>query len=454
VIQGKSLLSLVALSASFAPRAFAALWLIACWLPCASVGAQEHAQESGRAPTSAAQGSAGRLIASPETGWPQWRGLRRDGISDEKGLLQAWPDGGPKLLWKISDLGRGWSSPIINQGTLYITGDVGDDLVIHAFDLEGRPRWRVKNGAAWKGSWPGARACLAASEGRLYHMNAHGRAACLDAKTGNELWAVNVLERFDGRNITWAIAECLLVDGPRVIVTPGGRKGMMAALDKKTGQTLWASEPIPGDKAGYSSPILFEFGGRRHLVNHSSRHAFGVDADTGKLRWSIEFVNRYEVTVSTPVFADGQVFVVAPDGPDAVLLRLGVEGDLTQVERRWASDLDSLTGGVVLVDGTIYGSGYRNFRGWRGLDWRTGKTKFHVRDLDSGAATWADGRLYILSESGTAALVKPTPAGFDFAGRFDLVARKHDAWAHPVICDGRLYLRYHETLWCFDVRAK
>ena len=437
VTRNKPCQSFLAFFASLAVKAFLLAWLAVAWFPCG-----------------AAEAPAGRLIASPEAGWPQWRGPRRDGISDEKGLLQAWPEGGPKLLWKVPDLGRGWSSPIITQGTLYITGDVGEDLVIYAFDLGGKPRWQAKNGAAWKGSWPGARACLAASEGRLYHMNAHGRAACLDAKTGQELWAVNTLERFEGRNITWAIAECLLVDGPRVIVTPGGKRAMMAALDKKTGETAWTSEPIAGDRAGYGSPLLFEFGGCRHLVNFSSKHAFGVDADTGKLQWTVEHANRYEVNVCTPVFADGRVLLVSPDGPNAALLALQVQGDRTRVERAWTSNLDTCTGGGVLVDGVVYGSGYRNLRGWRGTDWKTGQTKFETRDLESGSALWADGRLYLLSETGTAALARPTPAGLEFCGRFDLVTKKQDAWTHPVILDGRLYLRYHGTLWCYDVKGQ
>jgi len=163
------------------------------------------------------------LIASEEQGWPQWRGPRRDGVSDEKGLLSTWPASGPKLLWKVEGLGTGWSSPIVIGERLYITGDVGNDLIVFAFDRGGTEQWRTKNGKAWKGPYPGARACCVFSEGRLYHLNAHGRLACLDAGSGKELWTVDILERFSARNITWALSECLLVDGARVIVTPGGK---------------------------------------------------------------------------------------------------------------------------------------------------------------------------------------------------------------------------------------
>jgi hypothetical protein len=161
-------------------------------------------------------------VASPEPDWPQWNGPRRNGISRETGLLTTWPDAGPTLIWKVGNLGRGWSSPIIVRDRLYITGDVDEDLIIFAFDLAGKPHWQAKNGRSWTGSYPGARACCFYSEGKLYHLNAHGRVVCLEADTGNGRWAVDVLERFQGQNNTWAMSECRLVDGSRLIVTPGG----------------------------------------------------------------------------------------------------------------------------------------------------------------------------------------------------------------------------------------
>jgi len=220
------------------------------------------------------------LTASPEPGWPQWRGPRRDGISRETGLLPRWPEGGPLLLWTSTNLGRGYSSPIISGGRIFLTGDVGNDLRVFALDLAGNPLWQATNGQAWKGPHPGARACCALRGGRLFHLNAHGRVACLDPATGRELWAVNVIERFGGKVPTWALGECLLVDGPRVLVTPGGSRALTAALDAKTGETVWTSEPLRMDEspdpahervagkagetdpAGYASPILMQFADR------------------------------------------------------------------------------------------------------------------------------------------------------------------------------------------------
>ena len=393
------------------------------------------------------------LIASEEQGWPQWRGPRRDGISDEKGLLSTWPASGPKLLWKVEGLGTGWSSPIVVGERLYITGDVGDNLIVFAFDRSGTPQWRTKNGKAWKGPYPGARACCVFSEGRLYHLNAHGRLACLDAGSGKELWAVDILERFSARNITWALSECLLVDGARVIVTPGGKKALMTALDKRNGQTVWTTEPLGEDRTSHCSPILFRYAGRRVIANCSSAHGFGVDADTGKLLWTVPLRNPHGVNVATPVYGSGSVFYVTPYAELGRLYRLSADGQGIAAEHLWTSPLDTVTGGAVLVDGTLFASGYKKSKWWFGVDWQTGQTKYELTDLTTGATIYADERLYCLDESGTVALLKPGSEGLDVVGRFRLVTRRvRDAWAHPVLHDGRLYLRYHDTLWCYDVK--
>lgn len=401
-----------------------------------------------------AEADADGLIASPEPGWPQWRGPRRDGISDEKGLLQEWPEGGPPLLWKASGLGRGWSSPIITRGTIYITGDVGDELRIFALDLEGKPRWQAKNGRAWKGSHPGARASCAVSGGRLYHMNAHGRIACLEADSGREVWTAGVLERFEGKNLTWAISECVLVDGSNVIVTPGGRKAFMAALDKKTGRTVWAGDPLPDpdtERTGYASPILFRHGGRRLLANLSLRSLVCVDADTGKVLWTFPMRTKHDASCSTPVYYEGNLFYALPTKAGGVMLRLATDGG-ARPEQVWACRMDNLSGGVIARDGFLYGSGEDN-PGWYCLDARTGEEKYNSKELAQGSLIWADGRLYCLGERGEMALVKPGPEGFHIVSRFRLTDGKDpDAWAHPVVLDGRLYLRYHDNLYCYDVR--
>ena len=404
-------------------------------------------------PINATSLSADGLIASPEPDWPQWRGPRRDGISDEKDLLQSWPDGGPKLLWKIDGMGKGWSSPIIVGNRIYITGDVDNDLVIFALDLSGMVQWKANNGRAWKGPYPGARACCVFSEGRLYNMNAHGRVVCLDAESGQELWAVNILERFDGKNITWAVSECLLVDGRNLIVTPGGKKALMAALDKKTGQTIWTTEPLGDDRTSHCSPILFRYAGRRLISSCSSAHGFGVDADTGKLLWTVPLKNPHGVNVSTPVYGFGCVYYVTPYAELGRAYRLVTNGQSITAEHLWTCPLDTVTGGGVLVDGTLFAAGYRDSKWWFAIDWQTGRTKYELKDFTTGSAIYAEGRLYCLDEQGRVGLLKPEADDLRVVGCFTLVDKKvHDAWTHPVLLDGRLYLRYHDTLFCYDVK--
>ncbi len=389
------------------------------------------------------------LIASPEPGWPQWRGPRRDGICDETGLLPSWPDGGPMLLWKTNGLGRGYSCPIITGGRIYLTGDFPGGLRLFALDLKGQRVWEATNGLPWKGPYPGSRACVAVRDGRVFHMNAHGRVACFDAVTGRELWAVNMLKRFEGRNLTWAVSECLLVDGPRVIVTAGGRQALMAALDVRNGQTVWTTEPLianrsdssaqtGGDEAvgeiestSYASPILVQLGGRRQIVGCSLRHLFGVDADTGHLLWTRPLRTRFEVIAATPVLIGDAVFGTAPDTDDAKLYRIRPALSGVALEELWTTRLDTCHGGLVFVDGSLYGSWYRRHKGWACVDARTGAVRYETNALAKGSVLYADGRLYCLSEEGEMAFIKPGLTGFEFVGRFRLVAEKR-AMSGPI----------------------
>ena len=390
-------------------------------------------------------------IASPEPGWPQWRGPHRDGISAETRLLTKWPEGGPRLVWKIDGLGRGWSSPIIVGQRLYVTGDLDDELVVFAFDRDGKPVWQAKNGRAWTGAFPGSRACCTYSEGKLYLLGSHGRLACLEATSGKELWVVELRQRFETPEIQWGLSECLLVDGPWVFVTPVGGKALIAALDKQTGRTVWATPPLGDDRPTHASPFLFRHGGKRILANCTSAHGFGVDADTGRLLWSVPLKSPYGVNVAAPVYGSGQVFYVTAYALGACYA-VPTSADNSALEKVWDTTLDTCTGTVVLVDGLLYGSGYRKHKSWVCLDWKTGEIRFESKAVTTSAAVYADGRLYCLAEDGRAALVTPLADQFRIDGEFRLITeRVRDAWSHPVLLDGRLYLRYHDSLWCYEV---
>ena len=410
------------------------------------------------------------LIRSKESGWPQFRGPARNGVSTETGLLKRWPKEGPERLWKVSGLGQGYSSPIITEHALYITGDVGDKLTVFAFDVDGSPIWKAYNGRSWKNSWPGARSSCTYYKGRLYHENAHGRVVALDPQTGNELWAVNILERFDGENIRWALSECLLIDDGKVYVTPGGKKAFMAALDAQTGRTVWQSRPLeftrtyvfggrkldtPArdfDKAGYASPILFRMGGRKIIARTSAQHAVCLDAESGEILWKQAIYARHEVIGAMPVFADGDILFAAPDDFGSAMFDLNLKNNNVTGKKIWHISLDNCHTSMVYADGFLFGSGYRKLKDWVCIT-SAGEIKYSKDDLVQGSCIYADGLLYALAENGICELLKPTDSGFETAGSIKLTEKnRRDVWAHPVICNGRLYLRDHDNLWCYNIK--
>jgi outer membrane protein assembly factor BamB len=399
-------------------------------------------------------GQAGKLIASPVPGWAQWRGPRRDGVSDETGLLDTWPAGGPKLLWSAEELGGGYCSPVIGGGGIYITGDVGQQLVVFALGLDGKPKWKAANGQAWKKPFPGARGSCCWDDGMVYQINGYGRVVCLDARSGKEIWAVESLKEFRAKVPSFGIAECVLVDGPRVIVSPGGARGLMAALDKKTGKTLWTSTATASaeETAGYGSPILIEYAGRRVAITSSSLRTYAVDVETGKTLWRHD-VKLYKNADNTiPVFGEDSVFITNASQIDQVYYRLRINPAGDGVTKDWALPVSNGHGSFVFTGGRLYGTSDRQTLGWLCIEASTGKVLGKLEDLFPGSSIFADGHIYALCEKGTMALLKPADGGFEVKGRFELISGKKDVWAHPVILAGRLYLRYAAKLYCYDIR--
>ena len=407
-----------------------------------------------------------RPVASTESGWPQFRGPHRDGICDERNLLPSWPESGLKVIWTAANLGNGFSSPIVVRDRIFITGDVGEELHLFALNLKGQLIWQAKNGAAWNAEYPGARATPTYYNGYVYHRNAHGRIACFNATDGKEVWAVAPSERFGGKNITWGLSECLLVDERAVYSTVGGTTALAIALDRKSGELLWQAAPISdseGEQAietpSYVSPILAEFAGRQLLIGCSLKHLFGIDARTGERQWITRLPTRYSVLAMMPVFiGPDRIFMTAPHGTGGHCYQLTAPakaGDLVGVKELWTSKLDTCQGGVIYAGGRLFGSFYSDRKGWAALDANNGNILYSNPDFAKGAALFADGKLYALSEDGWMLLLEPTDKEFVVKGRFRLAeAARRDAWAHPVIHQGRLYLRYHDTLTCYDVHAR
>lgn len=390
-------------------------------------------------------------LASTESGWPQWRGPRRDGVSNEKGLLTTWPEGGPKLLWKSSVIGKGHSSPIISRGSIYITGDEGENLTIFALDLEGKLKWKAPNGAGWKRNFEGSRSSCCISDGYLYHMNANGRLACLKSTDGAEVWSVSILEKYASQNILWGLSESPLVADGKVYITPAGQEALMVALDAKTGQQLWKTDTLEGEKPAYASAIMVDTDKGRQLIACGATHTFGVDAATGKLLWK----HKHEIESSvalTPSYYKNSVIVSLCIRSNACFYALSPNKESNQMELRWKREMGNPFGGVTCAEGKVICSSQRSAIGWFCLDAETGTIQSKQEKTDSGSSIYADGKFYGLYSNGKMALIEAGTNDFRVVSEFELIKGKKDVWAHPVICDGRLYLRYADTLYCYDVK--
>ncbi len=401
--------------------------------------------------TLAGAASTAELVASKEPGWPQWRGPRRDGVSDEKGLLKSWPEGGPKLLWKANGIGKGHSSPAISCGSIYITGDEGDKLNVYALDLEGNPRWKSENGECWKKNFPGSRTGCSYSDGMVYQMNAHGRLACLDAGSGAEVWNVQILDKYASRNINWGISESPLVLDGKVYVTPAGQDALMVALDARSGREIWKTAPLENEMPTYSSALMTDTGSGRQLISGGSAHIFGVDAATGRMLWKY----RHEIdkpVMLSPSFYQGDVMVSISSRDRKMNYALSLDAGNNTVAKKWQHDIGNLYGSVVCVDGNILCSSLTKPVGLVCIDASSGRIKCRQEAPSDASSIYADGRFYTLCSSGKMLMLKVGENELTTVSGFDFMTGKKNVWAHPVICDGRLYLRYDDTLYCYDVK--
>ncbi len=390
--------------------------------------------------------------SSSSDSWPEFRGSNRDNLFPEKGLLKTWPPGGPRLIWKYPECGGGYATVAIADELIFTAGDFGQDELVIALDLKGNLVWKSKNGKSWRGASPGARSTPTYSEGVIYHMNPAGRVAALQAKSGKELWAVDLKERFDAQYGAWALSESVAVDGKAVLCAPGGSRGRIVALDKMTGDTIWANTEI-SDSAAYCSPLVVTHNGMRQFITLLEESVVSVDVGTGKLLWSHRHKTPYGVNATTPLFQDGLVYITSGYGAGGQLLK--INRDNKSVRQVWAqTDLDNCHAGVYLINGYLYGSGCRQSRkGFVCVDFSSGKTMWTELSLGKVSLAYADGLLYCLGYKGTVWLVDPSPKECRVVSQFVLPSKtSHTAIAYPVIFKGRLYIRHWNDLFVYDVK--
>lgn len=385
--------------------------------------------------------------------WPQWRGPLRNGVSAEAGLLQQWPDGGPQKVWSAAGVGSGYGAVSVAGAHVYVQGMRGRQSVVFALDrANGSIVWSRPLGASIENDrGPGPRSTPTVDDDRLYVLSENGDLACLRVSDGTVAWARNVLREFRGQNPYWLLSESPLVDGNRVIVTPGGRDAGMVALDKLTGQTVWTSKGL-SDEAAYASAVVADVAGVRTILTITSANAVGIRAADGRVMWRYRPVANQTANVATPIVKGNQVFFTTSYGAGGALLTLSAQGDEVRArETYFTPDMANHHGGVVLVDGVIYGFDDSILAA---LDFATGKRLWRHRSVGKGSVTYADRRLYILSEDNVVALAQVTPAGYRQMGQFSIADKGWPSWAHPVVSGGRLYIRNQDTVTAYDIRAK
>jgi outer membrane protein assembly factor BamB len=390
--------------------------------------------------------------------WHQWRGPNRDGISLETGLLQQWPAGGPPLAWKAENLGAGYSGVSVAGGKIFTMGDGPDESLVIALDeATGERLWSARVGKpGGGGGYPGPR-CTPTVDGDLvFALGQYGDLVCLETQTGKEVWRKHLVTDFGGKMMSgWGYSESPLVDGNKVLCTPGGGQGTVVALDKATGAVLWRTQKLK-DAAAYSSIVTGEIGGKKQYVQFTDASVFGLDPESGQVLWRAARKGRTAV-IPDPVIHDDHVYVTSGYGIGCNLFKVSKAGQQFSAEEVYSNKvMINHHGGVVRRGDYLYG--YSDGRGWTCQEFKSGEAAWTERSkLAKGSIAYADGKLYLRAESGrgTVLLIEASPGGFIEKGRFDQPDRsdKH-SWPHPVIANGKLYLRDQGVLLCYDLKAK
>jgi len=391
-----------------------------------------------------------------EAAWPCLHGQGRDNRSAETGLLKAWPKDGPQLVWTAPGIGHGYSSVAVAGGRIFTAGMIEKETYVTALDLNGKVLWRKPNGESWQASgrqrwavaYSGSRGTPTVDGDTVYHLSDLGKLTAFDVRTGDERWRVDLPEAFEAKIPKYGFSESVLIQGDRLFCCPGGKTGYIVALDKRTGSTLWANTEVAGS-IGYSSPVVAEIDGVEQIINMSAARVFGVRPDNGQLLWQYAFGNKRNNSATDAIIRDGLVYVSSGYGKGSALLRPRRQDDgRFTVEPVWSSDLlDNHHGGVILLDGHLYGAGHQA-KGWFCLSFENGKKLWQAPG--KGSLTYAEDRFYCLDEKGTMSLIQPTPEKWSVVSSFAVPKGGRGAyWAHPVVCGGRLYVRHSETLYAY-----
>ncbi len=386
----------------------------------------------------------------------QWRGPNRDGIYPESGLQRKWPAEGPKMLWSFEGLGTGQGSVALSKEMVFVTG-IPDTLTsegfLFAFDKMGKFQWKKSYGKDWTGIFPGARSTPTVVDEFVYLESGNGSVQCLKAGDGERVWSIDFFKELQCDSVQFGFSESLLIDGDVLYCTPGGKTNNMVALNRFTGKKIWGS-PAFGEPATYTSPILINHNGHSLIVNLTASSIIGLDAATGEMYWRIHQFQDNKIHANTPVYSGGQILVSSASRKDSsglVALKLSPDGKKAEIAWR-NKEYINLMEGFIVKDGFLYGSAYLQPK-WFCIDLKTGLTKYIAKELGGGPVIFADGLFYCYAEKdGEMALAEGTPEQFRILSKFKVPLGTAQHWAHPVVADGKLYLRHNEALMVFDLK--
>lgn len=388
-----------------------------------------------------------------------WRGPERNGIFNEKELLKEWPESGPELLWSFDGLGYGHSSAAVANSKVYVTGikdTIASTGTLFTFDLQGSLLWKKEYGPDFTANFHGTRSTPVIVGDVIYIESGVGKVYCLNAENGDEIWSADFIEDFGADSVVqFGFAESVLIDGDQLICVPGGKENNVVALNRFTGEKIWSSKGN-GENATYNSPILIHHNGQRLVIAMTASSVMGIDADSGEMYWRVEQIQGNKIHANTPLYSDGRILIISAGREETSgMVQFQLSNDGKSVTECWRDrKFMNLMGGAIKIDTCFYLSAYLK-NDWQVMSWNTGEMLAQNKDFGGGAVVFADGLFYCYAErDGEMALADAGPDRFNIISRFKVPIGTNEHWAHPVISNGKLFVRHGNALMVYNIKAK
>nr|NQU92173.1 PQQ-like beta-propeller repeat protein [Bacteroidota bacterium] len=387
----------------------------------------------------------------------EWRGENRSGIYPDTGLLKVWPEAGPELVWEYEGIGNGYGSPVFTPDKMYILGEIDSLACLFAFDLKGNLLWKQDFGEEWVKNYNGSRSTPTIVDSLIYVTSGMGNLYCFNRETGEEIWSVMMVDDLHGTYPLFGYSESVIIEDGKVFCTPGGADTNVVALDRFTGDIIWISKGA-GERPGYNSPQIVKLNDRNVMVNFTAYELLGHDTKTGELLWMQNQDNTKpeerrpgmgDTHSNTIIYDNGFIYYAAGDGNGGVKLALAPNGK--SIEEVWRNtEFDSYMGGIVKLGDNLYGCGTakRDFKSINAESGEIGK----VLKIGMGVVIAADGMLYYYNLAGDVMLITPDPLNMEVVGKFKIKKGDNEHFAHPVINNGKLYVRHGNVIQAYNIQ--